>query len=266
MTDQRPSVRAAIAGVLRIAEPAALVMATRALVRDWRQGALAHRFDVALPDAPARPARPVLLRPGEMPKRGKAGSVRGQVALLHALAHIEYVAIALALDMAGRFGGHFPRGFVDDWLSVAGDEAMHFVLLDRRLRAMGSGYGALPAHDGMWATAEATAHDPLARLALVPMVLEARGLDVTPTTVARFAALGDGHTARVLDRIYHDEIRHVAIGTRWFRWGCDARCLDAPEHWKSIVKAGFHGQLRPPFNDSARNAAGLTQEYYAAVD
>ena len=260
-----PSLSQAIREVLLIDDPYAHVMATRALVRDWRQGRLAWVFDTAMPDAPARPARPELLRPGAMPKRRKAGSLAGRVALLHALAHIEYVAIALALDMAGRFGAQFPRDFVDDWLGVAADEAMHFVLLDRRLKAFGSHYGALPAHDGMWEAAEATAGDPLARLAIVPMVLEARGLDVTPATVERFHAIGDTLSARALDRIYRDEIRHVSAGTRWFKWGCVEAGCDSVTRWKALVQEGFHGALKPPFNDSARATAGLTQEYYAVV-
>lgn len=255
----------AIAAVLSIPDPHRYVMATRALVRDWRAGRLAWKFDLAMPDEPARPPAPELRRPGDMPKRGKIGSERSRIAMLHALAHIEYVAIALALDAAGRFGAGFPRGFVDDWLSVAADEAMHFALLDRRLKAMGSHYGALPAHDGLWQSARTTAHDPLARLAVVPMVLEARGLDVTPATVDRFRAAGDEASARILARIYKDEIRHVSIGTRWFEWGCDRAQVESHAHWKTLIEQGFRGAIHPPFNDSARHAAGLTQEYYLAV-
>ena len=254
-----------IRAVMLIGEPQAHVMATRALVRDWRKGRIAWAFGSAMPDAPERPERPQLLPPNAMPKRGKAGSLRSRIAMIHALAHIEYVAIALALDMAGRFGSAFPRAFVDDWLGVAADEAMHFALLDRRLRALGHAYGDLPAHDGLWQSAEATAHDALARLAVVPMVLEARGLDVTPATIERFAAQGDTATARVLTRIYHDEIRHVAAGTRWFEFGCDRLGHDSAQHWKKLINAGFRGALKPPFNDSARSAAGLTHNYYAAV-
>lgn len=256
---------ARIRAVLLIGEPQAHVMATRALVRDWRKGRIAWRFDCAMPDAPARPVRPDLLPPNAMPKRGKAGSLRSRVAMIHALAHIEYVAIALALDMAGRFGGEFPSAFVDDWLAVAADEAMHFALLDRRLRTLGHAYGDLPAHDGLWQSAEATAHDALARLAVVPMVLEARGLDVTPGMINRFAGQGDEATARILRRIFQDEIRHVAAGTRWFEFGCDRAGHDSAQHWKNLVNAGFRGALKPPFNDSARSAAGLTHNYYATV-
>lgn len=251
--------------VLLTAEPAAKVRAARAVARAWRAGGLSHRFDVAMPDRPARPAAPVLLAPQHMPKRGKGGSERGRIALLHAIAHIEFVAIDLAFDMAGRFGGAFPRGFTDDWIAVGAEEAMHFALIDRRLRALGSHYGALPAHDGLWESAAATAHDPLARLAVVPMVLEARGLDVTPEMIARFGAAGDEASARILTRILADEVRHVRAGTIWFEFLCTAGGFAAESHWRSLVARYFKGLLKPPFNDSARNSAGLTLEYYRAL-
>src|SRR5204862_334937 len=139
----------------------------------------------------------------------------GRIALIHALAHIEFVAIDLAFDLIGRFGAQFPTGFTDDWMRVGADEAMHFALLDRRLRSLGSHYGALPAHDGLWDAATEPAHDVKARLAVVPMVLEARGLDVTPATIERFDAAGDAVTARILTRIVTDEVRHVRAGTEW---------------------------------------------------
>ncbi len=144
-------------GVLDTADPAAKVRAARATARGWRRGALTEDFDVTMPDRPARPVLPELLRPAQMPRRGKGGSERGRIALLHALAHIEFVAIDLAFDLIGRFGGAFPRAFVDEWIGVGADEAMHFALLDRRLRALGSHYGAMPAHDGLWDAASATA-------------------------------------------------------------------------------------------------------------
>ena len=239
--------------------------AARALARAWRRGELDHRCDTPMPGQPAWPAVPELLAPSQMPRRRKGGSERGRIAMLHALAHIEFVAIDLAVDLVGRFGGAFPRGFVDDWLGVAADEAMHFALLDRRLRALGSHYGALPAHTGLWEAAAATADDALARLAIVPMVLEARGLDVTPATVDRFRAVGDEASARILSRIYKDEIRHVRAGTAWFGWLCDERGFTVVETWQSLVKSRFRGILKPPFNDSARRDAGLTQEYYAVI-
>jgi uncharacterized ferritin-like protein (DUF455 family) len=259
------SIAEAARDVLLAAEPKAKVRAAREAARAWRRGLLDHRFDVAMPDMPARPDVPELLPPNRMPKRGRGGSERGRIALLHALAHIEFVAIDLAFDMAGRFGGGFARGFVDDWIGVGADEAMHFALLDRRLRALGSFYGALPAHDGLWDAARETAHDPLARLAVVPMVLEARGLDVTPATVERFRSAGDEASARILERIVRDEIRHVKAGTKWFESGCAAHRFAPETHWQMLVRRHFRGQLKPPFNDSARQAAGLTREYYAAL-
>ncbi|HEX8389268.1 MAG TPA: ferritin-like domain-containing protein [Sphingomonas sp.] len=258
------SVARAARAVLEAGEPREKIRLARAAARDWRRGRLAHVFDVSMPDRPARPARPELLPPNRMPKRGRGGSERGRVALLHALAHIEFSAIDLAFDMAGRFGADFPNGFVDDWFGVGADEAMHFALLDRRLRGMGSGYGELPAHAGLWEAAEATAADALGRLAVVPMVLEARGLDVTPETVARFEGAGDVRSARILHRIYTDEIRHVGIGVRWFGQRC-AETGDAPAPlWREKVRHYFRGALKPPFNDEARAQAGFTRDYYEA--
>lgn len=251
--------------VLSTADPHAKRRAARGLARAWRRGDLAHRCDTAMPDRPAWPAAPELLAPNQMPPRRKGGSERGRIAMLHALAHIEFVAIDLAVDLVGRFGGEFPRAFVDDWIAVAADEAMHFALLDRRLRQLGSYYGALPAHAGLWEAAESTADDALARLAIVPMVLEARGLDVTPTMIARFRGSGDEASARILERIYADEIGHVSAGTDWFEWLCDERGFVPQPTWQSLVKSRFRGVLKPPFNDSARRDAGLTQEYYAVV-
>ncbi|MBX3594323.1 ferritin-like domain-containing protein [Sphingomonas sp.] len=259
------TVAGAARSVLLEADPAAKVRAARRVARAWRLGRLAHSFDVAMPDRPARPAMPPLLPPNQMPKRGRGGSARGRVALIHALAHIEFVAIDLAFDMAGRFGDQFPRAFIDDWLSVGADEAMHFALLDRRLRGLGSAYGAMPAHDGLWEAAEATAHDVSARLAIVPMVLEARGLDVTPVTIERFEAAGDAPTARILRRILSDEIRHVGRGTHWFESCCAARRIAPEAEWRSLLSRHFRGAVKPPFNDSARESAGLTRGYYETL-
>lgn len=259
------SVADAARAVLLAGDPGAKVAAARKAARDWRLGRLAHGFDVAMPDRPARPAEPELLPPSHMPKRGRGGSERGRIALIHALAHIEFVAIDLAFDLVGRFGRVFPAGFVDDWMRVGADEAMHFALLDRRLRQLGSRYGALPAHDGLWEAAEATAGDAMARLAVVPMVLEARGLDVTPVTIERFERAGDAVTARILDRILNDEIRHVEAGSKWFKAACEAERINPAAHWQTLVQRHFRGFVKPPFNDSAREAAGLTRDYYAAL-
>ncbi len=259
------SVADAARAVLLAAEPREKVRAARRAARAWRAGRLAFRFDHPMPDRPQRPARPELLPPGRMPKRGKGGSERGRIALLHALAHIEFGAIDLAFDAAGRFGADFPPDFVTDWFGVGADEAMHFALLDRRLRAFGSSYGALPAHDGLWEAAAATAGDVLARLAVVPMVLEARGLDVTPATVARFEAVGDGRSARILDRIYRDEIRHVAAGTRWFTRTAESRGFSPVDHWHSLVEHHCRAAIKPPFNNSARDEAGLSRDFYLGL-
>ena len=259
------SLARAIRSALLTEDPTAKCFATRRLVRDWRQGRLGWQFDVTMPDQPAWPARPELLPPSQMPKRGKGGSERGRIALWHALAHIEFVAIDLALDMAGRFGGQMGHEFVADFLSVAGDEAMHFALLARRLRAMGSHYGDLPAHAGLWEAAFETRHDVAARLAIVPMVLEARGLDVTPSTLSRVRSQGDLGGAKILQRILDDEIRHVAIGTKHFIRCANQRGESPQDAWKSMVRKHFRGQLKPPFNDSARLAAGLSRDYYGGI-
>ncbi|MDE2404983.1 MAG: ferritin-like domain-containing protein [Sphingomonadales bacterium] len=240
-------------------------MAARRVARDWRLGRLAPVFDATLPDRPARPAEPELLPPNRMAKRGKAGSARARIALWHAIAHIEFVAIDLALDIAARFGADMGDGFVGDFLGVAAEEAMHFALIERHLRAQGSHYGALPAHDGLWEAAAETTHDVAARLAVVPMVLEARGLDVTPATIVRVRAQGDERGARILERILDDEIRHVAFGASHFSKVCQIRSLDPDSYWQMLVRRHFRGALKPPFNDSARESAGLSREVYTVL-
>lgn len=259
------SVSAAIRAALLTAEPTDKAFAAREVARNWAAGRLGFVFDCAMPDRPARPAQPELLPPNQMPKRNKAGSERGRIALWHSLAHIEFVAIDLALDMAGRFGAEMGPQFVADFLSVAADEAMHFALLARRLRSLGSHYGALPAHDGLWDAAFETRHDVAARLAVVPMVLEARGLDVTPHTLERIRALGDETGARVLQRILDDEIAHVRFGTKHFVAVAESRGESPEILWKSLVTTHFRGAIKPPFNDSARLTAGLSRSYYAGL-
>ncbi|GGN41292.1 rhamnosyltransferase [Novosphingobium indicum] len=263
--DHRPSVSAAIRATMLECNPHRKAMAARKVARDWRLGRLAFEFDVTMPDQPGRPDVPELLPPGRMPKRGKAGSERGRIALWHALAHIEFVAIDLALDMAGRFGAEMGEQFVSDFLAVAADEAMHFALLGRHLRALGSHYGAYPAHAGLWTAAHDTRHDVAARLAVVPMVLEARALDVTPATVERVRAQGDESGARILERILDDEIRHVRCGANHFADVAKRLDLVTADLWKSLVSRYFRGTLKPPFNDSARLAAGLSRDLYAGV-
>lgn len=265
LPDDATDVGAACAHVLLTADPHGKVMAARAVARAWRLGRLAHRFDAALPERPARPDAPILLPPGQMPRRGKIGSDRARIAMLHALAHIEFVAIDLAFDLIGRFGDGFPAAFTDQWMQVGAEEAMHFALLDRRLRQLGTQYGALPAHDGLWQAASETAGDALARLAIVPMVLEARALDITPVTIERFESVGDMVSGRMLRRIMTDEIRHVAAGTRWFTSAANRLGLNPENHYQILVRRHFRGSVKPPFNDSARRQAGLTREFYAAL-
>lgn len=255
----------ALSDVLLTAEPRDKVMATRRLVREWRKGHLPAQFTVTMPDRPAWPDRLELLHPAQMPKRGRGGSEKNRIALWHSLAHIEFVAIDLALDIVGRFGCEMGENFVADFLAVAADEAMHFALIERKLNAMGAGYTDLPAHDGLWSAAQDTAGDVAARLAIVPMVLEARGLDVTPATLERVRAQGDENGARILKRILDDEIRHVRAGSIHFNEVCRRRDESVENHWKMLVKRHFKGGLKPPFNDSARLAAGLSRPAYEAL-
>ncbi len=232
---------------------------------DWRAGRLADGW-APVPDRPARPARPELRDPSHMPKRGKAGNLASRQALLHAVAHIELNAIDLAFDIVARFGATMPRAFVDDWVRIGGEEAEHFSLLADRLEVIGSHYGALPAHDGLWRSAMATAHDLVARLAVVPLVLEARGLDVTPEMIARLERGGDGDSAAILRRIYADEIGHVAAGSKWFHFCCGESNLPPQATFKNAVSRHFSGAVKPPFNDSAREQAGLPPGFYLPVE
>jgi uncharacterized ferritin-like protein (DUF455 family) len=205
----------------------------------------------------------VLRPPRDMPRRRNFGAPSGRIALLHALAHIEFNAIDLAWDLVARFAGPgLPRAFFDDWVGVAAEEADHFALLSARLDALGAAYGALPAHDGLWEAAAATAHDLLARLAVVPLVLEARGLDVTPEMIVRLERAGDPDSAAILARIYQDEIGHVAVGVRWFKLICRERGLDPESTFHDRVGRYFTGALKPPFNRAARDRAGFPTAYY----
>ena len=215
------------------------------------------------PARPARPAVPELLPPRDMPKRRNFGSPAGRIALLHALAHIELNAVDLAWDLVARFAGlGLPREFFDDWVGVAAEEARHFLLLSARLAGFGARYGDLPAHDGLWEAATATAGDVLARLAVVPLVLEARGLDVTPEMALRLERAGDARSAAILDVIYQQEIGHVAIGRHWFDRLCHAQGLAPEQVFRDRVGRCFKGGLKPPFNRAARAAAGLPADYY----
>ncbi|MEN7538133.1 ferritin-like domain-containing protein [Aurantiacibacter flavus] len=255
----------AIRAALLTGDARAKVMATRKLVRDWRLGRLPTGFSVAMPDHPAWPEGLEVLPPSQMPKRGRGGSERNRIALWHSLAHIEFVAIDLALDMVGRFGPAQDERFIADFLRVAADEAMHFAIIERHLAQMGARYGDLPVHGGLWQAASDTADDVLARLAIVPMVLEARALDVTPATLKRVRAQGDERGAKILSRVLDDEIRHVAAGASHFERLCGKAGFVPENHWKRLVRERFGARIKPPFNDSARQAAGLPREYYTAI-
>jgi len=235
---------------------------SRALATAWAEGKMTIG-DAAPALRPARPDRPELRPPRDMPKRRNFGSQAGRTALLHALAHIELNAIDLAWDIIARFAGlRLPREFFDDWVGVAAEEAAHFVLLSVRLGDFNARYGDLPAHDGLWEAAAATAGDVLARLAVVPLVLEARGLDVTPEMAARLERAGDLQSAALLHHIYEQEIGHVAIGRHWFDRFCRARDLVPQAVFHDRVRRFFKGALKPPCNHRARGAAGLPGAYY----
>ena len=213
--------------------------------------------------APGRPGHPELIHPSRVPRR-RLGSAQGRAALVHAIAHIEFNAINLALDAAYRFRG-MPRQYQFDWLSVAADEARHFRLLELRLHAMGQVYGDFPAHNGLWEMAEKTADSCLMRMALVPRVLEARGLDVTPGMIKRLAAAGDPDTVAALEVILAEEVRHVEIGTRWFRHCCKEEGLDSTETFLRLLQEHYKGMPRGPFNLAARYEAGFSKKEMQAL-
>ncbi|HEU0202592.1 MAG TPA: ferritin-like domain-containing protein [Burkholderiaceae bacterium] len=208
-------------------------------------------------DLPGRPARPLLVSPARLAQRSMATET-GRAALLHALAHIEFNAVNLALDAVWRFSG-LPVAYYEDWVRVAGEEASHFKLLERRLSTLGVGYGDFDAHDGLWELALKTRADALARMALVPRTMEARGLDASPQVRAKFAGAGDEASAAIIDVILRDEIGHVAVGNRWFRFLCERAGQDPLDAYPRLAQQFGAPQLRPPFNFEARRAAGFTE-------
>ncbi|MFN2308914.1 MAG: ferritin-like domain-containing protein [Gammaproteobacteria bacterium] len=208
-------------------------------------------------DAPGRPARPELVPPREVPRR-RLGSRAGRAALLHALAHIEFNAINLAWDAVCRFAG-MPADYYRDWASVAAEEAQHFQLLRTRLGALDHDYGDLPAHAGLWSMALQTRDDVLLRMALVPRVLEARGLDVTPGIIARLHEAGDAESVAVLEVILRDEIGHVAIGTRWFQHACAARGLAPEATFRTLLATHLRSPIKGPLHRVARAQAGFSE-------
>ena len=214
------------------------------------------------PLRPARPAEPELLDPKDVPRR-RPGTPAGRVALLHAVAHIELNAVDLHWDIIARFAHvPFPLGFFDDWVKAADEECKHFNLVCDVLEGMGSRYGALPAHAGMWRAAEDTKDDIMGRLAVVPMVLEARGLDVTPGMIDIFRKAGEAEALAALEVIYAEEVGHVAYGSKWFNWLCGREGLDPKEVFHTLVRRYFHGALKHPFNEEKRADAGLPPDFY----
>ena len=231
------------------------------LYEDWRAGGLVRQSSVGEVEripVPGRPVKPELVHPKKV-KRRKLGSEQGRFALLHAVAHIEFNAINLALDAAYRFRD-MPDDYYADWLKVAAEEAYHFKLVCDRLAQLGGEYGDLPAHNGLWEQALKTDDDVLVRMALVPRVLEARGLDVTPGMIERLREVGDEATIAVLEVILRDEIGHVRIGSHWFRYCCEQRGVEPEATFRQLLVDIMKAPLRGPFYDEGRLLAGFSKQ------
>jgi uncharacterized ferritin-like protein (DUF455 family) len=237
-----------------------------ALYDDWQSGQL--HCEVYLPilpvDDPGRPPKPQLVDPRKLSRRSVA-SEQGRIHLLHAFAHIEFTAINIALDAVYRFRD-MPRQYIGDWLLVASEEAKHFSLLETSLRDRGSFYGDCAAHSGLWDMVCKTRGDVLHRMALVPRVMEARGLDVTPSMIERFQQVGDSEAVKILRIIYADEIGHVRIGNHWYQTLCEQRQLDPVATFQSLIAEYLGGQLRGPFNWPARLEAGFEEAELEALE
>ena len=253
--------------VLQSGDLSQKVTETQVLRHNWsKRPVLGHPPD-SIPLSPKRPQAPTLVSPSDVPRR-RLGSVEGRRALLHAVAHIEFNAIDLAVDMIARFGNNplLPEAmrpeFVGDWIKVADDEARHFSLIRARLQSLGVDYGHFPAHNGLWEAAIATHANFAARLAIAPMVLEARGLDVTPGMINKLNKVGDRESSAILTIIYEDEIGHVATGAKWFHRITKLMGETSQTFFKSLVEEYFKGQLKPPFNHAARTLAGVPETYY----
>ncbi len=241
------------------------VAETRAVARLWRDGGL-HLADWDAPqpvDDAGRPQRPELVHPRQLPRRTLAHE-KGRAALIHAVTHIEFNAINLAWDAVYRFRG-LPEAYYGDWIGVADDEARHFLALRGRLRELGFEYGDFPAHKGLWEMAQRTDHDPLARMALVPRVLEARGLDVTPDMIERLRAVGDEATAQILEMVLREEVGHVAAGSRWFKHLCRERGLEPEAAFFDLLSEFLRGEIRCPLHLEARREAGFSESELARL-
>lgn len=248
-------------------EPAEKVRLTRDAAAAFRAGRLVPRAVAPAPEPigePGRPAKPRLVMPREVPQRG-LGSIEGRAAFLHAIAHIEFNAINLAWDAVYRFRG-MPDAYYADWVGVADDEARHFELLSARLAELGYAYGDFDAHNGLWEMAVKTADSCLRRMALVPRVLEARGLDVTPGMIHRLRSNGDEASARILELILREEVAHVAAGSRWYHWHCGREGLAPGREFIRLVREVVRGGVRGPFNRPARLAAGFDENEIAQLE
>jgi len=257
MTD----LHAAAKRCLDATEPAEKLRLTHATWEAFLAGNLQPDSASPAPDpitAPGRPVKPVLVNARQLPQRG-LGSDEGRAALVHAVAHIEFNAINLAWDAVYRFRG-MPAAYYRDWASCAHDEARHFAMLAERLQELGHAYGDFDAHDGLWQMAEKTASNDTARMALVPRVLEARGLDVTPGMIERLRKLGDTRTVAILEVILREEVAHVAAGTRWYRHCCQRDGIEPIAHFFALIRDYMGVSLRGPFNRPARLEAGFVDE------
>lgn len=257
---------------LLCADPVDKAELSRQLYADWAAMSVQQQTQslvdsgestVRVLDAPGRPEQPVLVNARDLARRAM-GSRDGRIALIHSLAHIEFNAINLALDAVYRFR-NLPEHYVGDWLKVASDEGEHFLLLHHRLHTLDAWYGQLSAHDGLWDMARRTDHDVLVRMALVPRILEARGLDVAPPMIDKLRRLDDHQTADILQRIYTDEITHVEVGNRWFRYICEQRALDGTQVFHDLLKGENSAYLRSPFNREARLQAGFNEAELALI-
>jgi len=255
------NLRTAAKACLDATDPAEKLRLTHATWQALQAGELWPDPTAPAPEcigAPGRPARPRLVPQRQVPHRG-LGTAEGRAALVHAIAHIEFNAINLAWDAVYRFG-RFPADYYRDWASCAHDEARHFAMLADRLAELGHAYGDFDAHNGLWEMAEKTARSDTARMALVPRVLEARGLDVTPGMIERLRGVGDERTIAILEVILREEVAHVAAGTRWFRWCCERDGLEPRATFIALLRQYMGNNLRGPFNHPARRAAGFDAE------
>jgi len=251
---------------LALPDPLQKVVATLALPADCAIASIADTAPAEPGGLPGRAARPALVHPARVPRRSPF-KPEGLAALLHAIAHIEFNAINLALDAAWRFTG-MPRQFHLDWLRVAAEEAYHFTLLTQHLATLGHAYGDFDAHDNLWLMCEKTKADVTARMALVPRTLEARGLDASPLIQDRLRQVGTPAAMRavdILDIILRDEVGHVAVGNHWYRWLCERDGLDPVAHYGSLARQYDAPRLHPPFNDEARRRAGFSEDELALL-